>query len=188
MRNRLGNAWWITIGVQILVAALIIVIALPLVIDESFARQAGDQVWIQRNRNAARQLIPYLVATLKIGVIGAFALPIFCTLTWFGYLAVKRVEAPGEARRAFAVWFGLMSFGTVACVVFGGVLLQSSYFQLLLNADLSDIFYRINPMTRAALGIAVLVYFWLSYFFSTLIATPSLFRPAVPLASRLSIA
>jgi hypothetical protein len=188
MRNRLGNAWWITVVVQLLVAAAIILIILPMVVDESFAKQAGDQIWIQRNRNAARQLIPYLAATLKLGVSGAILLPVICTICWFAYLVAKRVEAPGEAKRAFAVWIGLMSIGTVACVAFGGILLQSSYFQQLFNADLSDIFYRINPAARAALGGGILFYFLASYFIGTLISTPSLFRPAVPLASRFSIA
>ena len=100
MRNSLGNTWWIVIGIQAVLVVLVFLFLIPYITDRTLAEQLGDPVWIQRNRNAARQLIPHLQVTLQLAAVGTVLIPVFCTAIWFLYLWFKYVEAPGEARRA----------------------------------------------------------------------------------------
>lgn len=184
MRNRLGNAWWIAIGIQLLLLIVAVFVLVPLVADRSLAEDMGETIWFQRNRNAARQLIPYLQLTLQLGATAAVVIPVLCTLAWFGYLRYAVVDAPGEASRAFRVWYFLGGIGTLICFAFGFALMWTSSLHMLVDPDISDIFDRIKPIARLKIVGGILIYFWVSfYLIGTLFTTPPLFRTAVPLAS-----
>ncbi len=184
MRNRLGNAWWIAIGVQLVLLFIVVLLLIPAVTDRSLAEQMGEPAWFQRNRNAARQLVPYLQLTLQLGAAGAVLVPIICTTIWFAYLRYAVVEAPGEASRAFRVWYLLAGLGMTACFVFGAALMWTGHLQVLVDPDINDVFDRITQLSRLKVVGGMLLYFWLSFYFvGSLFTTPPLFRTAVPLAS-----
>jgi hypothetical protein len=188
MKNRLGITWLIVVVVEVVLAAVLMVVVVPLVVDDAISRQVVDPNWLIRNRAAAKELTPYLVATLQLASAAALLIPVVFTVLWFAYLWNKRVDRPGQSSTAFVAWLLLLSVGTLVAVSAAGALLQSSYLQLLLNEDLSDIFDRITVGTRVAVGSAMLAFFWISFCVATFMATPPLFRTAVPFASRLGAA
>lgn len=180
--DRVFLRWSIALSLQLILA----VAATYFILNATEHVLAGLLIEADKIENGVivRQSASFLRQTLIIGIIGTALIPFVLSTIWVIVASHVSIDGPGRALRYGRTWWGLANIGLLAVAGFGVQLLWFTMLQGLLDEDLKDGIAHMAELNRALLIVGMLLYFWASYHaVGTLLTTPRILAPAVPLAT-----